>query len=89
METDTAVEPREHLEQLRAALAEDGWPADIVGTAQRAALRVRNPDDGGLQIDVISRDGLYRWPHGRVIDGVGVDEVVAAIQHVLRGVLGS
>ncbi|GAA0938696.1 hypothetical protein [Nonomuraea longicatena] len=88
METDTAVEPREHLEQLRAELAERGWPAHIVGTSRHVALRVCNPDDGGLNVDIGSRDGRYHWPQGRVIDATDIAEAVAAITHVLRGVSG-
>ncbi|GAA0933737.1 hypothetical protein [Nonomuraea longicatena] len=84
MEIDTAVGPRKHLEQLRAALSERGWPADIVGVV----LRVRNPDDGGLNVDVGSRDGRYHWPQGQVIEAAHVEEVVWAITHVLRGVSG-
>ncbi|MFI6505282.1 hypothetical protein [Nonomuraea typhae] len=57
METDTVLAPREHLELLRAALAERGWPATFAGTRQCVTLRVRNPDDGGLNIDIASRDG--------------------------------
>lgn len=86
METDTAVEPRAHLEQLRAALAEHEWPADIVGSAQRPALRIRNPGDAGLSVDISSRDGRYCWPQGSAITNADVHEVVAAIQHVLREV---
>ncbi|WP_157252442.1 hypothetical protein [Nonomuraea typhae] len=86
METDTALEPQAHLEQLRAALAERGWPAEFVGTAQRLALRVRNPDDGGLNIDIVSRDGRYRWSQECEIEGPGVEAIMAAIQDILRGV---
>jgi hypothetical protein len=87
METDTAMEPWEHLERLRAALAERGWPADFVGTSLRPALRVANPSDPGLNVEIGSRDGRYHWPHG-LIDVVHVEEAVRAITHVLRGVCG-
>lgn len=88
METDTAVEPRQHLEQLRAVLIARGWPAEVVGDARRLALCVRNPADAGLNVNVVSRDGRYCWPQGWIIDGTNVHDVVAAVQHVLREVYG-
>jgi hypothetical protein len=88
METDAAGEPREHLEQLRAALAECGWPADFVGTSLRPALRVANPSDPGLNVDIGSRDGRYHWPQGQVVDVAHVEEAVRVVTYVLRGVCG-
>ncbi|WP_157548252.1 hypothetical protein [Nonomuraea candida] len=88
METDTAaLSAREHLDRLRAELAERGWESEIRGTRENPYLRVANPSDPGLNGMVAARGDLFRWTWGPVLGpirdaSVAADVIVTVLREV-------
>ncbi|MFI6502350.1 hypothetical protein [Nonomuraea typhae] len=87
METDTAMEAWQRLEQLRDDLTGSGWPCNLAGTRDQPVLRVRNPWVPVMEDEIVYTGDTFCWAWGPKI-GDNAQDVAQVIRHVLREVSG-